>query len=326
MASDAFTNANQRRGILHYVIDSNYRVNVDEKLRTLGIKGEYVNTLDGQTACPGHLYIVPTPIGNLSDISQRALSILASVDWVAAEDTRHSQRLFQHFGLQVKTLSLHDHNEDKRVKLLTEKLIHKQSIALVSDAGTPLISDPGYSLVRTCRHLSIPVIALPGPCAAITALSASGLPTNKFAFLGFLPVKKVALEKAIHELVESPFTNVVYEAPRRIKQTIKTMSEILPADQTIVLAKEISKTFETYIQGSAHDVLEWLQQSSNHERGEFVVMISSALTGDDEIPPEATSLLKLLLPTMPPKKAAGIVAEHYGVKKNKLYAISLRLS
>lgn len=283
-------------------------------------------TVDGQKASAGHLYIVPTPIGNLSDISQRAISILASVDWVAAEDTRHSQRLFQHLGLQVKTLSLHDHNEDKRVKLLTEKLKQGQSVALISDAGTPLISDPGYILVKTCRSLNIPVIALPGPCAAITALSASGLPTDKFAFLGFLPVKKVALDNAIQALAESQFTSVVYEAPRRIKQTIKAMCEILPPEQSIVLAKEISKTFETYIQGSASDVLEWLEGDSNHERGEFVVMISPAMHQDDDLPTEAINLLKLLLPTMPPKKAAGIVAEHYDVKKNKLYAFSLTLS
>lgn len=248
------------------------------------------------------------------------------MDWVAAEDTRHSQRLFQHLGLQVKTLSLHDHNEDKRVKLLTEKLKQGQSVALISDAGTPLISDPGYILVKTCRSLNIPVIALPGPCAAITALSASGLPTDKFAFLGFLPVKKVALDNAIQALAESQFTSVVYEAPRRIKQTIKAMCEILPPEQSIVLAKEISKTFETYIQGSASDVLEWLEEDSNHERGEFVVMISPAMHQDDDLPTEAINLLKLLLPTMPPKKAAGIVAEHYDVKKNKLYAFSLTLS
>lgn len=299
---------------------------MDEQLQESSMEKRQVTTVDGQSACSGHLYIVPTPIGNLGDISQRALAILASADWVAAEDTRHSQRLFQHFGLQVKTLSLHDHNEEKRVKLLTEKLTQGQSVALVSDAGTPLISDPGYILVRTCRSLSIPVIALPGPCAAITALSASGLPTDKFAFLGFLPVKKVALENAIQGLAESNFTNVVYEAPRRIKQTIKAMCDILPPAQTIVLAKEISKTFETYVQGSANQVLDWLELDANHERGEFVIMISPALAHDEEMPTEAVSLLKLLLPTMPPKKAAGIVAEHYGVKKNKVYAISLTLS
>ena len=281
--------------------------------------------IDGQQAAGGNLYIVPTPIGNLGDITQRALSILASVDWVAAEDTRHSQRLFQHFGLQVKSLSLHDHNEEKRVKMLTDKLLAGQSVALISDAGTPLISDPGYVLVKQCRLLSIPVSALPGPCAATTALSASGLPTDKFVFLGFLPVKQVALQSAIQNLAESPMTSVVYEAPRRVKQTIKAMVQLLKPEQTMVLAKELSKTFETYVQGSAAEVLAWLEEDANREKGEFVLMVSPAPQAAEDIPPEAVKLLKLLLPTMPPKKAAGIVAEHYAVKKNQVYAYSLSM-
>ena len=280
---------------------------------------------EGQQAQSGTLYIVPTPIGNLGDITQRALTILTSVDWVAAEDTRHSQRLFQHFGLQVNSLSLHDHNEEKRVKALTEKLLAGQSVALISDAGTPLISDPGYILVSQCRALSIPVSALPGPCAAITALSASGLPTDKFSFLGFLPVKQVALQHALQALAESPATSVVYEAPRRIKQTMKMMAEILKPEQTIVLAKELTKTFETYSYGSAESILAWLEEDTNREKGEFVLMIAPSPQVDEDLPPEAIKLLKLLLPLMPPKKAAGVVAEQYGVKKNQVYAFSLTL-
>ncbi len=152
------------------------------------------------------LYIVPTPIGNLQDITQRAIDVLSSVVWIAAEDTRHSAKLFQHLGIQAKTLSLHDHNEDKRSQMLCQKILDGESVALISDAGTPLISDPGYKLVSRCREQGIDVIALPGPCAAVTALSASGLATDKFIFEGFLPVKTVARQHALEALISRPHT------------------------------------------------------------------------------------------------------------------------
>ncbi|MBT0585463.1 16S rRNA (cytidine(1402)-2'-O)-methyltransferase [Alteromonas oceanisediminis] len=272
---------------------------------------------------PGVLYIVPTPIGNLGDITHRAVQVLDAVDVVAAEDTRHSQRLFQHIGLQVNMLSLHNHNEEKRTKLLISKLQGGASVALISDAGTPLISDPGYVLVSECRKQSIRIVALPGACAAITALSASGLPTDRFIFVGFLPVKQVALTQALERLQQSPYTSVCYEAPRRIEQTLQAMVHILPEDQTVVLAKELTKTFETYVTGSAQDVLNWLHSDVNHQRGEFVLMVGPNPQRNESIPAEALKLHAALVPLLPPKQAAAIVAEHYGLKKNALYQATL---
>jgi len=173
------------------------------------------------------LYIVPTPIGNLDDISARAIEVLKQVNWIAAEDTRHSSRLLQHFSISTRTLSLHDHNEDKRTAMLVQRLKDGESVALISDAGTPLISDPGFVFVRRCREEGIPVIALPGPCAAITALSASGLPTDRFIFEGFLPVKTQAKDNQLAELKARTCTSVFYEAPRRILATVKDIARVI---------------------------------------------------------------------------------------------------
>jgi 16S rRNA (cytidine1402-2'-O)-methyltransferase len=273
---------------------------------------------------PGTLYIVPTPIGNLSDISSRALDVLKEVDLIAAEDTRHTSRLLSHYSISTKTISMHDHNEAVRSKQLTSKLLEGQSIALVSDAGTPLISDPGFIFVRDCRELAIPVIALPGPCALTTALSASGLPTDKFTFHGFLPSKQQAKVHALKLLTNSGCTTVFYEAPRRIRDTMAACDESLQDDHEIVLAKEISKTFETYKQGKAKDILEWLEADLVHQKGEFVLMIYCPNNlQSDGAPQEALALLTLLVKELPLKKAAAITAAHYGLKKNALYAIGL---
>ncbi len=276
------------------------------------------------TITPGTLYIVPTPIGNLSDISFRALDILSEVDLIAAEDTRHTSRLLSHYSIGTSTISMHDHNEAARSNQLTSKLLEGKNIALVSDAGTPLISDPGFIFVRDCREKGIPVIALPGPCALTTALSASGLPTDKFTFHGFLPVKQQAKAEALKLLTNSGSTTVFYEAPRRIRDTIAACHENLQADHEIVLAKEISKTFETYKQGRAEDILEWLEADPVHQKGEFVLMIycpnnlNSAGASQD-----ALALLALLAKELPLKQAAALTAAHYGLKKNALYAIGL---
>jgi 16S rRNA (cytidine1402-2'-O)-methyltransferase len=273
---------------------------------------------------PGTLYIVPTPIGNLSDISSRALEVLREVDLIAAEDTRHTSRLLSHYSISTKTISMHDHNEAARSKQLTPKLLEGQNIALVSDAGTPLISDPGFIFVRDCREQCIPVIALPGPCALTTALSASGLPTNKFTFHGFLPAKQQAKVQTLQSLTNSGCTTIFYEAPRRIRDTMAACDESLQDDHEIVLAKEISKTFETYKQGKAKDILAWLDADLVHQKGEFVLMIycPNNLQADGA-PQEALALLALLTKDLPLKKAAAITAAHYGLKKNTLYAIGL---
>ncbi|MCW8091792.1 16S rRNA (cytidine(1402)-2'-O)-methyltransferase [Alteromonas sp. ASW11-130] len=272
------------------------------------------------------LYIVPTPIGNLQDISQRALDTLREVDWIAAEDTRHTHKLLQHFAINARTLSLHEHNEDKRAAMLCQRLLDGESVALVSDAGTPLISDPGFILVRKCREEGIVVTALPGPCAAITALSASGLPTDKFVFEGFLPVKMLAREQALENLQKRTATSVFYEAPRRIAETIEVVEKVLGTSRQIVLAKEISKTFETYISGNVEKVRDYLSQDPAHQKGEFVLIIAGCDATPSEIPPEALKLLTLLQTELPLKKAAAIVAQQYDLKKNRLYQIGLEMN
>ncbi|MDY6926942.1 MAG: 16S rRNA (cytidine(1402)-2'-O)-methyltransferase [Pseudomonadota bacterium] len=271
------------------------------------------------------LYIVPTPIGNLQDITQRAIDVLGEVDWIAAEDTRHSQKLLQHFSIQAKTLSLHDHNEEKRTQMLCNKLLGGESVALISDAGTPLISDPGFVLVRACRANGINVVALPGPCAAITALSASGLATDRFIFEGFLPVKNQARMNLLATLLDRTCTSVFYEAPRRILDTVNDIKTALGPDRHLVLAKELTKTFETYISDTPDGIIAWLEADAVHQKGEFVLMVAGAPPASNELPSEAMALLKRLKQDLPLKKAAAIVADHYQLKKNALYQAGLAL-
>ena len=274
---------------------------------------------------PATLYIVPTPIGNLEDITTRALKTLESADWIAAEDTRHTQRLLQHFSIKTRTLSLHEHNEEKRAAMLCHRLQDGESVALVSDAGTPLISDPGFVLVRHCREHGIPVVPLPGPCAAITALSGSGLPTDRFIFEGFLPVKSQAKENRLALLTDRHATTVFYEAPRRVIATLKDIQKILGNERNVVIAKELTKAFESIISGRPDDVIQWLEAEPARQKGEFVVMVSPAPEQDTGIPAEALALLKALTAELPLKKAAAIVAAHYKLKKNALYEVGLTL-
>lgn len=268
------------------------------------------------------LFIVPTPIGNLDDMTPRAIEVLRQVDWIAAEDTRHSARLLQHFSIPTRALSLHEYNEDKRTAMLCERLKGGESVALISDAGTPLISDPGFVLVRRCREEGINISALPGPCAGITALSASGLPTDRFIFEGFLPVKSLARDNLLTQLKERECTSVFYEAPRRILDTVNDIQRIL-GDRHIVIAKEISKAFETYVTGTPQVVIDYLESDAAHQKGEFVVMVSPAELNTSEIPPEAMALLNALCEHLPLKKAAAVVAKHYDLKKNALYQAGL---
>ena len=273
----------------------------------------------------GTLYIVPTPIGNLSDMSKRAIDVLQEVDLIAAEDTRHSGQLLQHFLINTRTISLHDHNEQQRTQMLIQKLKDGVNIALISDAGTPLISDPGYTLVSTCRQHQLTVIALPGPCALTTALSGSGLPTDKFMFMGFLPVKQKAKTDALYFAAQTHMTCIFYEAPRRIKDTIEKCIEVLPDNHLIVLAKEISKRFENYISGSANDILSWLIEEPAHQKGEFVLMIYCKEIVAQELPIAARELMQQLIVLLPPKSAAAVVSEHYEVNKKSLYQYALGL-
>lgn len=270
------------------------------------------------------LYIVPTPIGNLGDMSSRAIEVLNHVSLIACEDTRHSGKLLSHFGITTKTIALHDHNERARAQWIVDQLAAGQSIALISDAGTPLISDPGYHLVSHVRQSGFNVIPLPGPCAAITALSASGLPSDRFSFEGFLPSKEKARADKLLELKEDPRTLIFYESPHRIEHSLTTMVEVLGGDRHVVMAREVTKTFETFLSGPVADVLATVSTDPNQQKGEIVLMVHGYHLNDDEaIPTVAINTLKLLCEELPLKKAAAIAAQIHGLKKNALYKYGL---
>jgi len=273
---------------------------------------------------PSTLYIVATPIGNLGDITLRAIDTLKQVDLIAAEDTRHSGLLLQRLGIHAKLYPLHDHNEQQKAQQLIEKLKSGASIALVSDAGTPLINDPGYHLVKACREEQIKVVPIPGACAAITALSASGLPTDRFCYEGFLPAKTKARIDYLTKLQQEPRTLVFYESTHRIIDSLKDMAQVFGDDKPIVLAKELTKSWETIILLPISQLLVWLTQDENRQKGEFVLVVEGhKKNNDDELDPAAVQLLHRLQQELPLKKAAAIVAEVYGLKKNQLYQLGL---
>ncbi|MCE9686032.1 16S rRNA (cytidine(1402)-2'-O)-methyltransferase [Shewanella sp. AS16] len=272
------------------------------------------------------LYIVPTPIGNLGDMSSRAIEVLQGVSLIACEDTRHSGKLLSHFGIDTRTTALHDHNERARAQWIVEQLAAGQSVALISDAGTPLISDPGYHLVSHVRESGFNVIPLPGPCAAITALSASGLPSDRFSFEGFLPSKEKARADKLLALKEDPRTLIFYESPHRIEHSLTTMVEVLGGDRQVVMAREVTKTFETFLCGQVSEVLEKVSADPNQQKGEIVLMVHGFHLSDDEaLPTVAINSLKLLCGELPLKKAAALAAQIHGVKKNALYKYGLEV-
>lgn len=271
------------------------------------------------------LYIVATPIGNLDDITLRAIDTLKRVDLIAAEDTRHSGLLLQHLGIKAKLFSLHDHNEQEKAHVLIEKLQSGLSIALVSDAGTPLINDPGYHLVKACRENDIKVVPIPGACAAIAALSVAGLPSDKFIYEGFLPAKSKARQDSLASLITEPRTMIFYESTHRILETLKDMQTIFGADKQIVLAKELTKTWETIVSFPVNELIDWLNQDASRQKGEFVLIVAGYTESNKDIDPKAINTLKLLQKELPLKKAAAITAEIYGLKKNQLYQIGLNL-
>ncbi|OOE90139.1 16S rRNA (cytidine(1402)-2'-O)-methyltransferase [Salinivibrio sharmensis] len=265
------------------------------------------------------LYIVPTPIGNLADITQRALDVLASVDLVAAEDTRHTARLLSHFSINAKTFALHEHNEQQKAAALLARLQQGQSVALVSDAGTPLISDPGYHLVTQCREAGVRVVPLPGACAVVTALSASGLPSDRFSFEGFLPPKTKARQDTFRALADDPRTLIFYESPHRIRDSLADMREVLGEARRVVLARELTKTFETIHGAPLGELIDWLNEDANRLRGEMVLLVAGYRADKSALPSAACHALGLLAAELPLKKAAALVAELYSVKKNALY-------
>ena len=269
------------------------------------------------------LYIVPTPIGNLGDITQRALAVLASVDLIAAEDTRHTGLLLQHFAINARLFALHDHNEQQKADVLLAKLQSGQSIALVSDAGTPLINDPGYHLVRRCREAGVRVVPLPGACAAITALSASGLASDRFCYEGFLPAKTKGRKDKLRELGEEPRTLIFYESTHRLLDSLQDISEVLGAERYVVLAREITKTWESIHGAPVGELLAWMKEDENRRKGEMVLIVEGHQVDDSALSAEALRTLTLLRAELPLKKAAALAAEIHGVKKNALYRYGL---
>ena len=277
------------------------------------------------TDLTGILYIVATPIGNLQDITQRALDTFAQVDLIAAEDTRHSGLLLSHYGIKKPFFALHDHNEQEKAHILVEKLKQGSHIALISDAGTPLISDPGFHLVRQCREAGIRVVPLPGACAAITALCASGIASDRFCFEGFLPAKSKARKDKLENIAEEDRTLIFYESTHRILDTLEDMQSVLGEERYIVLAREITKTWEMITGNTIKNLREWLLEDPNRTKGEMVLIVEGKPKSDnnDKISPQAVKALELIAEELPLKKAAAIVAELYGYKKNALYQFGL---
>ena len=274
----------------------------------------------------GLLYVVATPIGNLGDITLRALEILKIVDAIAAEDTRHTTGLLSHFGIAKKLIAVHEHNEHQSAEKLLALLQAGKNIALVTDAGTPGISDPGAIVVALVRRAGIKVVPIPGVSAVIAALSASGIAQNGFLFYGFLPASGSARRKVLEILKAQVVTLVFYEAPHRIIESIVDMSTVLGGERRITIAREITKTFETVYSCELSDASAWLQADANQQRGEFVLLVEAAALKDvAEIPEDTVRVLKLLLVDLPLKQAVQLTTEITGEKKNVLYELALSL-
>jgi len=274
----------------------------------------------------GTLYIVATPIGNLSDLSERAKTILASVDLIAAEDTRHTKKLLQHLGINRPLLALHEHNEDAKSELVADRLMSGEAVALVSDAGTPLISDPGFPLVRECHQRSITVSPIPGPSALIAGLSASGLATDEFHFLGFVPRKSSARRELFATRSQMTSTWVFYESSHRIVESLRDLAAILGDFRRVVLARELTKLHETIISAPLSELIDRVISDENQQKGEFVVIVEGAAQleeGEDFL--EVDRILRILMADLPLKQASSLVAEITGVKKNIVYQRGLAL-
>jgi 16S rRNA (cytidine1402-2'-O)-methyltransferase len=271
----------------------------------------------------GKLYIVATPIGNMADFSERALNVLREVKLVAVEDTRHSGRLFNACAIDTPMLSCHDYNENDRIELLLGKLAAGEDIALVSDAGTPLVSDPGFQLVRQAHARGITVVPVPGPSAVIAALCSAGLPTDRFVFEGFLPAKAGARQTRLRELASESRTLVFYEAPHRIVECLADMMECFGRERAITLARELTKTYETIIPSTLGSLLERVRIDENQQKGEIVLVVGGAVANEAVIDADAEKTLKILLEELPLRQAAALAAKITGHKKNLLYDTAL---
>jgi 16S rRNA (cytidine1402-2'-O)-methyltransferase len=272
----------------------------------------------------GSVYVVATPIGNLQDISLRAIEVLKGVDRIAAEDTRHSSQLLKHFSIEKPSFSLHEFNERERLDTILRYLEQGESIALISDAGTPLISDPGFHLVSALKAKNIPVLPVPGACAAIAALSVSGLPTDKFIFEGFLPAKEEAKCKRLKLLLHEARTLIFYEAPHRLLSTLTIMQQVFGEKRTAVVARELTKHYESVLSGEFSLLLQHYLNHEEEQRGEIVILVAGAAYAEiqkKEVIPE--QVLDILLTELPLKQAAHLASKITGQAKNELYALAL---
>ena len=274
----------------------------------------------------GILYVVATPIGNLGDITLRAIETLKAVDAIAAEDTRHTSGLLSHFGISKKLIAVHEHNEQQSAEKLVIALKNGDSIALVTDAGTPAVSDPGAIVVKVAREAGIKVVPIPGVSAVVAALSASGITQDGFYFHGFLPASGAARRKVLDSLKAQTVTLVLYEAPHRIIESVEDIAKVLGENRQITFCRELTKTFETIYTCPASRASAWLQADANQQRGEFVLLIEAApVVETQEISEEAQRVLKCLLAELPLKQAAKLAAEITNEKKNALYELALSL-
>ena len=275
----------------------------------------------------GTLYVVSTPIGNLDDITIRGINQLKSVDAIACEDKRHSKALLQHLGIDKPLLAYHDHSTAREAGAILARLERGESIALVSDAGTPLVADPGYRLLQQLFEKEIPVAPVPGVSACITALSVSGLATDRFSFEGFLPAKKEARCKSLQALSGDPRTLVFYESPHRIQDTLNDAASVFGEGRKACVAREITKRFETFLRGSLSEIVKVLQSDANQRKGEFVLIIEGAQKAaqSDLALEQAKNMLPVLLEAMPLKQASALAAKLTGAKKNGVYQLALSM-
>ena len=267
----------------------------------------------------GTLYVVATPIGHLGDLSVRALETLRTVDAICAEDTRHTRQLLSHFGIERPLLALHEHNEDAQAASLVRRLVEGESLALVSDAGTPLVSDPGYRLVRAARAAGLRVSPVPGACAAIAALSVAGLPSDRFVFEGFLPAKGAARRDRLARLVSESRTLLFYESGHRIEESLADMAAAFGPERPAVLARELTKLFETVLGETLGELVEQVGADANQRKGEFVVMVQGAGEDADARVTEGRRVYATLAAHLPPSTAAKLAAELTGAPRKALY-------
>lgn len=266
------------------------------------------------------LYVVATPIGNLGDMVPRAVETLQKVDLIAAEDTRHSAPLLKHFSIETPMIAYHDHSDKVAIERIQRCIEGGGAVALISDAGTPLISDPGYRLLQHAHDRGWRVVPIPGPCALTAALSIAGLPTDRFRFEGFLPVKPGARQARLEELAAESVTLVFYEAPHRLLEALTAMRDTFGGERPAALARELTKAFETILRGTLDELVSRVAEDRNQCRGEIVLLVAAAEPQELEISPEVGRILELLAQSLPPRQAAALVADAFGLRKKVLYA------